>query len=226
MVFLPAFNGILLPTSDHFRHSPRKRASGVRTSQETVSRRTASAIKLRMNGPRQLDNLVLIGFMGTGKSSVGRMLASQLQFDFIDTDELIEARIGKTISEIFSHNGEAAFRQIERDLVEELSERHRVVVSTGGGLAANEENLKRLKETALVVCLWASPETIWERVRHQTHRPLLRDSDPLAKIRRLLAERERYYRQADVLMNTEMRSTKEVAQHVLHQFRLAQRKSS
>lgn len=175
-----------------------------------------------MSDGREIHNLALIGFMGTGKSSVGRMVAAQLHFDFIDTDELIEARTGKTVGEIFAQAGEAVFRQLERDLVEELSRRRRTVFSTGGGLAANEENLSKLKETSLVVCLWATPETIWERVRHQTHRPLLRDPDPLGKIRRLLAEREPYYRQADVLVNTEMRSTKEVVQQVLHQFRLAQ----
>jgi shikimate kinase len=179
-----------------------------------------------MSGPRQIHNLALIGFMGTGKSSVGRMVASQLHFDFIDTDEMIEERTGKSVSEIFAQDGEMTFRKIESDLVAELSGRHRVVCSTGGGLAANAENLNKLKQTALVVCLWATPETIWERVRNQTHRPLLRDPDPLAKVRRLLAEREPYYRQADVLLSTEMRSTKEVAQHVLHQFRLAQGKPS
>jgi shikimate kinase len=194
--------------------------------QQTVFPIAAFAITDGVNDGREIHNLALIGFMGTGKSSVGRMVAAQLHFDFIDTDEVIEARTGKTVSEIFAQDGEAAFRQIERDLVGELSQRRRTVFSTGGGLAANEENLGKLKQTSLVVCLWATPETIWERVRHQTHRPLLRESDPLGRIRRLLAERDPYYRRADVLVSTEMRSTKEVAQQVLHQFRLAQRKES
>ena len=83
-------------------------------------------------------------------------------------------------------------------------------------------NLASLKTHALVVCLWASPEAIWERVRGHDHRPLLNEADPLAKIRELLAAREPYYRQADVLVNTEMRSLREVAQHVIHQFHMAQ----
>ena len=158
--------------------------------------------------------------MGTGKSSVGQMLAANLHFTFLDTDHAIEVRAGKTISDIFAQDGEPAFREWERVVVQELPQRKKTVISTGGGLAANEANLASLKTHALVVCLWASPEKIWERVRNQTHRPLLNGPNPLAKIRSLLAEREPFYRQADVLMNTELRSVREVAQQVIHQFQL------
>jgi shikimate kinase len=173
-----------------------------------------------MTGSRQIRNIALIGFMGTGKSSVGRLIAEQLHYSFVDTDEMIESRAGKTISAIFAEDGEPAFRKREQEIVAELAARNRSVISTGGGLGANEQNLASLKGHALVVCLWASPDKIWERVRSQTHRPLLREADPLAKIRELLAARERYYKQADVLLNTEVRSVKEVAQQVLHQFNL------
>jgi len=159
--------------------------------------------------------------MGTGKSSVGQLVAASLHFTFVDTDQLIEDLAGKSINEIFVQEGEAAFRQCERRIVQELASRQRAVISTGGGLPANPSNLKSLKSHALVVCLWASPEKVWERVRNQTHRPLLHDPDPLAKIRELLAARESAYRQADVLINTEMRSVREVAQQVLHQFQAA-----
>ena len=179
-----------------------------------------------MSRRRVVRNLALIGFMGTGKSSVGRILASQLGFDFIDTDTLIEERTGKSVAEIFAQNGEASFREIERSLVKELGAKTGMVISTGGGLAANAENLSALKETALVVCLWASPETIWERVRNQTHRPLLHDKDPLVKIRSLLTAREPFYKEADVLINTELRPMREVVQQVLHHFQAAQRKSA
>ena len=177
-----------------------------------------------MSRRRVIQNLALIGFMGTGKSSIGRILAAQLGFDFIDTDALIEERTGKSVTEIFAQNGEPAFRKIERSLVKELGGKTGMVISTGGGLAANAENLNALKETALVICLWAAPETIWERVRHQTHRPLLRDPNPLAKIRSLLAAREPFYKQADVLINTDLRPMREVAQQVLHHFQAAQRR--
>jgi shikimate kinase len=170
---------------------------------------------------RRIHNIALIGFMGTGKSSVGQMVAAQLHFTFLDTDHVIESRAGKTISEIFAQQGEPAFRELERNLVGELVSRKKTVISTGGGLPANPENLASLKTHALVVCLWASPEKIWERVRSQSHRPLLQEPDPLAKIHSLLAEREPFYRGADVLLNTEMRSLKDVAQQVIHQFHTA-----
>jgi shikimate kinase len=170
---------------------------------------------------RHIVNLSLIGFMGTGKSSVGRVVADQLHFEFLDTDDLIEARAGKKITDIFAQNGEPAFRELECQLVEELSHRTGTVISTGGGLPLNPANLSELKHHALVVCLWASPEKIFERVREQSHRPLLHDPDPLAKIRSLLSAREPFYRQADVLINSEFRSIREVAQQVILQFRLA-----
>jgi shikimate kinase len=169
---------------------------------------------------RQIHNLALIGFMGTGKSTVGRLVADALHFTFLDTDDVIVGRAGKSIAEIFEQNGEPAFRELERGLVEELRSRQRTVMSTGGGLPANEGNLASLKSHALIVCLWASPEKIWARVRNQTHRPLLRETDPLAKIRKLLADRERYYRQADVLVNTDLRSIREVSMQVVHQFHM------
>src|ERR1035438_7936247 len=175
-----------------------------------------------MIGTRSIHNLVLIGFMGTGKSCVGRVAADTMHFTFLDTDHVIEARAGKAISDIFAQDGEQAFRQWERRIVEELTRRQKTVIATGGGLPTDEANLASLKTHALVICLWASPETIWERVRGHNHRPLLNEPDPLAKIRELLAAREPYYRRADVLVNTDRKSVREVAQHVVHQFHMAQ----
>jgi shikimate kinase len=175
-----------------------------------------------MTGARSIRNLALIGFMGSGKSSVGRQAADMMHFTFLDTDHVIEVRASKSVSDIFAQDGEPAFRQWEQQIVEELTRRDQTVIATGGGLPAAPANLASLKTHALVVCLWASPETIWERVRCHNHRPLLNEPDPLAKIRELLAAREPHYRQADVLVNTEMRSVREVAQHVVHQFHMAQ----
>ena len=176
-----------------------------------------------VNDARLIHNLALIGFMGVGKSSVGRLAAAQLHFEFLDTDGLIEALAGKPIARVFAEDGEAAFRACEREVVRQLERRRDLVVATGGGLAANPDNLASLKLHAFVVCLWASPEALWERVRHQTHRPLLQAPDPPARIRLLLAEREPFYRQADLLVNTEMRPVKDIAQLVVQHFRLAQR---
>jgi shikimate kinase len=174
-----------------------------------------------MHNGRHLVNLALVGFMGTGKSSAGRLVADQLRFEFLDTDELIQTQTGRTIADIFARNGEPAFRALEKSLVTELAGRTKTVISTGGGLPTNPENLASLKAHALVVCLWASPEKIWERVRNQSHRPLLHDPDPQLKIRELLKFREPFYRQADVLINTDLRSAREVAQQIVLQYRLA-----
>ena len=173
-----------------------------------------------MHSDRRIVNLALIGFMGAGKTSVGRLVAEQLHFDYLDTDELIVTKTGRTIAEIFKTDGEPAFRALECQMVGELTSRARTVIATGGGLPVNPANLATLKTHALVVCLWASPEKIWERVKNQSHRPLLHDADPQMKIRELLAAREPFYKQADVLLNTELRSLREVAQQVIHQFRL------
>jgi len=172
---------------------------------------------------RHMVNLVLIGFMGTGKTSVGRLLAEQLRFEFLDTDELIQSRTGRTINDIFAQDGEPAFRELERQVVDELATRQQTVISTGGGLPTQPENLTKLKQHALVVCLWTAPEKIWERVKNQSHRPLLHAADPQQKIRDLLAARAPFYRQADVLVNTDQRSAREVAQQIAFQFKLAAR---
>jgi len=176
-----------------------------------------------VNSDRHLVNIALIGFMGTGKTSVGRLVAEQLRFEYLDTDELIKAQTGRSITDIFAKDGEPAFRTLEEKVVEELSSRAKTIISTGGGLPVNPKNLASLKSHALVVSLWSSPEKIWERVRHQSHRPLLHDENPEAKIRELLAARAPFYKQADVLLNTDLRSVREVAQQVVHQFRLETR---
>lgn len=160
--------------------------------------------------------------MGTGKTTVGRLIADALHFGFVDTDELIESRVGKSITQIFASDGETRFREYESVTVDELTTRKRTVISTGGGLPVFGDNLERLKKHALTVCLWSSPEKIFERVRGQSHRPLLNEPDPLAKIRELLAQREPFYRQADVLVNTELRSAREIANQIIHHFHMAQ----
>jgi shikimate kinase len=175
-----------------------------------------------MTSKRCIQNLALIGFMGSGKSAVGRQVASMLHFTFLDTDKVIEARAGKSVSDIFAQDGEPAFREWERRVVEELTRRTKTVIATGGGLPLNEANMASLKTHALVVCLWASPDKIYERVHGHNHRPLLNGPDPMARIHELLAAREPFYRQADVLVNTEMRSIKEVGAHVIHEFHMAQ----
>lgn len=171
-----------------------------------------------MQPNRVVRNLALIGFMGTGKSSVGRALAAHFNFDFIDTDELIVQRAGRPIADIFAQAGEPAFRELEGQVVSELAAKSGCVISTGGGLGANAAHLAALKEHALTVCLWASPETIFERVKHSSHRPLLNHADPLGRIRELLGQREGVYKQADLLIGTELRQIKEVVHQIVIHF--------
>jgi len=170
---------------------------------------------------RDYANIALIGFMGCGKSSVGQLVAEHLEFDFVDTDTLIEQLAGMSIGRIFSTEGEAAFRELETRVVNELAHRQRTVIATGGGLGAHANHVETLKTHALVVFLWASPEVIWRRVKSHSHRPLLQGPDPRGTIEALLAQREPVYRQADVLINSEKRPLREVAQQVAHQFEQA-----
>ncbi len=167
---------------------------------------------------RRIRNLALMGFMGTGKSSVGRIAAAELGFEFVDTDALVEKSAGQSIADCFAQQGEGAFRALESAVVQALAPRERLVIATGGGLVVTPGNLESLRAHALMVCLWAGPETILRRTQHHTHRPLLMDADPLAKIRELLALREPHYRRADIIINSDHRPLREVAQQVIHQF--------
>ncbi len=171
-----------------------------------------------MPDQRAMANLALVGFMGCGKSTVGRQVARELRFEFVDTDQLIEDRAGMPIPEIFANEGEAAFRALEKEVIASLANETGRVIATGGGAVMNSDNFASLKTHALVVCLWASAETLHERTRHQSHRPLLQQEDPLGTIRQMLKERGPVYKQADVIINTELRPQREVAAQVRHQF--------
>ena len=197
---------------------------GRRTIENRRVTRALIGYSVRVKETPTIRNIALVGFMGTGKSSVGRHVAEELRFAFIDTDELLESRAGKPIARIFAEDGEAVFRELESDVVRELESKSGCVIATGGGLIVNPGNLESLKRHALVICLWASPDAIWQRTRHQTHRPLLNCADPLEKIRGLLAAREPAYRQADVLVNTEFRGLREVTHQIIHHFHQSQGK--
>jgi len=173
-----------------------------------------------VNSEREFHNLALIGFMGVGKTSVGKRAARRLGFRFVDTDLMIEAREGRSIPEIFAAEGEPYFRGLEAQVVAELASERGLVIATGGGLGANPEHLQNLKRHALVVCLWASPDIIWERVQRKKNRPLLAAPDPKARIRELLNRRMAVYRQADVLMNTGLRPLTLLVRQVVYHFRL------
>jgi len=140
-----------------------------------------------------MQNIILTGFMGTGKTTVGQLLAERLQRPFIDTDDLIVARDGRSIADIFAQDGEAAFRAWERTVALELAQRQGLVIATGGRLMLNEKNAAALAASGQVFCLTAVPQTILARVQDETKRPLLNVPNPAAQIQRLLDERKEGY---------------------------------
>ncbi len=159
-------------------------------------------------------NIVLVGFMGTGKTSVGRRLAAQLRMRYVDTDDIIERDSGRRISNIFSEDGESAFRDLESEAVCKASKLYNYVIATGGGAVLRETNMEALKQNGIIFCLTATPDEIYRRVRHQSHRPLLQTPEPLAKIRSMLAERKPYYAEADYMVRTTGRPFREIIGYI------------
>ncbi|OAM88417.1 shikimate kinase [Termitidicoccus mucosus] len=160
-------------------------------------------------------NLYLVGFMGTGKSTVGRAVAARLGFQLLDSDTQIERAQGRPVTEIFATAGEPAFRAMEREFIENGHPATRCVVACGGGLVVPPGMLDALKKRGVVVCLHASVETILERTRAHTHRPLLNVENPRERIQALYAEREPIYRNAGTLVLTDGRSLTDVITHVM-----------
>jgi len=143
-----------------------------------------------------LENIVLIGFMGSGKSSVGRMIASKLDQRFLDTDHLIVQKSGQEISEIFKAQGESYFRDQERLTLESLQDTTRCIIATGGGIITCPENIPLLHQLGFVVWLTANEEVIFDRVSRSTKRPLLQTANPRETISNLLAQRNPLYHEA------------------------------
>ena len=162
-----------------------------------------------------MKNVYLVGFMGTGKTAVGEVLAKRLAKEFIEMDALIEEKEGSEIVDIFIKQGETYFRSLEKVLLGKLSKREDLVISCGGGLICDPENLKQLKETGVVFALWASVSTIYQRIKGHGHRPILNVDDPQAKIEQLLAKRAPYYAQAQHSIDTDNLSPEEIADKII-----------
>lgn len=162
-----------------------------------------------------MKNIVLVGFMGTGKSVTGRLLAQRLNMDFIELDSLIEAKEKMPIKDIFEKKGEPYFRLVEKSVVKEASSGKNVVISAGGGAILDEDNFKNLKSNGIIICLKASPETILKRTKDLKTRPLLNVPEPKKKIEDLLKKREAYYNKADFSVDTDDLSVEQVAERIL-----------
>lgn len=149
-----------------------------------------------------MRNIVLVGFMGTGKTTIATAVANRLNMRYVSTDDLIEKKEKRTINEIFQKRGEDYFRDVESSVIRDVSCMEGLVIDTGGGAVLREENMSYLKSGGMVVCLSADEKTVMERTKKYKHRPLLNVEDPKRRIRDLLAKRAPFYAKADHVIDT------------------------
>jgi shikimate kinase len=160
-----------------------------------------------------VDNLVLVGFSCSGKTTLGRNVARRLRLSFVDTDRYIEDMTGRRIPDIFREDGEPAFRAFEREAIERIMQRSNQVVSTGGGAFTDPDNRKRLREGNLVIHLEVRPETVVDRLQNSRSgrpRPLLDSPDPLKRVKQLMADRREAYTAAHVTIGVDNRTRYEL----------------
>jgi len=151
----------------------------------------------------QSGNLILVGMMGSGKTTMGRALAKHLGKTFVDSDEEIIKRTGVTVTHIFDIEGEPGFRKRESIAIRDLVGRDNIVLATGGGAVLDEQNRTMLQENGIVIYLRASVHDLWQRTRHDKNRPLLQTADPHAKLKELFQQRDPLYQQvADIVVQT------------------------
>lgn len=164
-----------------------------------------------------MKNIILTGFMGCGKTSVGKYLAEVLGCEFLDTDAWIEQQQGRSVSEIFAAEGENAFREMETQCLRKLLERKEqgFVLSTGGGMPIRERNRKLLKELGDVFYLQADADLIYKRLRNDKTRPLLQDKNPRGRIQDLMNARKSCYEEADYIVTVGNRTVEEIAEMIL-----------
>lgn len=162
-----------------------------------------------------MKNIALIGLMGSGKSTVGALLATKLNLNFVDIDTEIEKKEKSTISEIFTEKGEAFFRELETQAIKDFSQKVNQVLSTGGGAVQKIENLNLLKQNFIVIYLKASPDVLFKRIENDTSRPLLEKFDPLKILKDLLKKRKENYQKADIIIDTDNKTTDEVLNEII-----------
>lgn len=168
----------------------------------------------------QSGNIYLIGLMGAGKTTIGRLLAKSLKLPFYDSDKIIEELTGVDIPTIFEFEGEQGFRDREQKALEGLTQLRNIVLATGGGAVIREENRRHLKENGFVVYLKCSVDRILERTKRDTQRPLLQTENPRAKLEQLLLEREPYYLScADYIVDSGMLQSKAAVRNILQRYK-------
>ena len=161
-------------------------------------------------------NIFLVGFMGAGKTAVGKVLAEKTGYEYRDADKLAETEAGMTVTEIFAARGEEGFRELESEILARLAGGERQVVSTGGGAVTRPANMDAMRKGGAIVYLKASAETIYERVRHSKTRPLLQVENPFERIKELLAARERLYELAGATVTTDGRAPGDIADEIVN----------
>ncbi|NLE65231.1 MAG: shikimate kinase [Elusimicrobia bacterium] len=166
-------------------------------------------------GTIQQKNIVLVGFMASGKTFASKEIALRLGRQRVSTDEMIEKREGRPIARIFSESGEPYFRAIEKDVVREVAAQTGLVIDCGGGVAANDENFKALRSSGISFYLEATPESVYRRTKGKTDRPLLNVADPLQKIKELLAQRDPHYRKAHFIVDSNEDNIGKVVDEIL-----------
>ena len=160
-------------------------------------------------------NVALVGFMGAGKTVVGKVLSRQLGMIFIDSDDVIVEREQRAISDIFAKDGEPYFRKVEKEVIKEIAQRDGLIIACGGGVVLDKENMSNLKRNGLVVYLQSSPEVIFERAKNYNHRPLLNVENPKKQIEDTLKARTPLYSQADYTVDTSDLTIEEVVNKIL-----------
>ena len=166
------------------------------------------------------SSIFLIGPMGAGKTTMGRQLAKKLHLEFLDSDRVIEERTGVDIPLIFEKEGEAGFRKREETIIDELTQREKLVLATGGGAVISEINRQHLKQRGTVIYLHSDIKNLIERVRYDKNRPLLQTEDPEGRLRELMETREPLYREtADIIINTGEKSIRSVINVILERLK-------
>lgn len=166
-----------------------------------------------------MKNIILTGFMGTGKTEVGRELAQLKGMRLIDVDKEIEKSEKMTINDIFRQFGEQKFRELEAAAIERISRQDNIIIATGGGAVLTQQNIDVMKKTGVIICLLATPETILRRTSNTTERPLLQVENPLEKIKELLNFRKPFYEKADIMIDTEEKTPLQIAEEIIEKIK-------